>query len=131
VRPSHDERTQEGAVRSLPPLHSQDPAVARAAGGTARDASALDLEYDVGLSVGYDDNLSLTEDNEISDTIVTPLVRFTAEQDGPRVQLQARGDFRYPMYLDNTFDDRSAASSPATSTGRCCPSAWTGCSRTT
>lgn len=69
-------------------------------------AAALDLEYDVGLSVGYDDNLSLTEDNEISDTVVTPLVRFTAEQDGPRVQLQARGDFRYPIYLDNSFDDR-------------------------
>ena len=69
-------------------------------------ASALDLEYDVGLSVGYDDNLSLTEDNEVSDTIVTPLLRFTAEQDGPRVKVQARGDFRYPMYLDNTFDDR-------------------------
>ena len=61
---------------------------------------------DVGLSVGYDDNLSLTEDNEVSDTIVTPMLLFTAEQDGPRVQVQARGDFRYPMYLDNTFDDR-------------------------
>src|SRR5688572_11200024 len=69
-------------------------------------APALDLEYDVGLSVGYDDNLSLTEDDEISDTIVMPLLRFTAEQDGPRVQVQARGDFQYPMYVDNTFDDR-------------------------
>jgi hypothetical protein len=69
-------------------------------------AGALDLEYDVGLSLGYHDNLSLTEDNKISDEILTPLVRFTAEEDASRVKLQARGDFQYPMYLENNFDDR-------------------------
>ncbi|MBF6024314.1 outer membrane beta-barrel protein [Lysobacter niastensis] len=68
-------------------------------------SGALDLEYDVGLSLKYGDNLSLTEDNEVSDTVLSPVVRFTAEEDSSHIKLQARGDLFYPIYLQNNFDD--------------------------
>ncbi len=69
------------------------------------NAAAFDLEYEAGLAVKRSNNINLSEGDPISDTVISPQLRFQADQDGPRIQLAARGDAQYLHYTSNTFDD--------------------------
>lgn len=68
-------------------------------------AGAFDVDYEAGLGIKRSNNINLSENDPISDTVVTPQLRFEADLDGPRVQLAARGDAQYLHYASNTFDD--------------------------
>jgi len=69
-------------------------------------AQAVRLDYELGLAVMHSDNIGLSETNKISDTVVSPQLRFRLEQTGAALQLSADGDVQYPYYLDDTFDNK-------------------------
>lgn len=68
-------------------------------------AAALDLDYEVGVAANRSDNINLSEDNPISDTVVSPRLYFSADQQGRTLQLSAQGNVQYRHYTDDTFDD--------------------------
>ncbi|MDQ3289168.1 MAG: outer membrane beta-barrel protein [Pseudomonadota bacterium] len=68
-------------------------------------AAALDLDYEIGVAARHSDNISLSESDPVSDTMVAPRVFFQASQSGRRVQLSAEGDLQYRHYVSDTFDD--------------------------
>lgn len=68
-------------------------------------SQAFDVDYEVGLAVNHSDNINLDETDPISDTVLSPQVRFDVDHEGPRVQVAARGDAQYLYYTSNTFDD--------------------------
>lgn len=68
-------------------------------------AGAFDVDYEIGLAAKRSDNINLSENDPISDTVISPQLRFDVDQDGPRVQLAARGEAQYLHYTSNTFND--------------------------
>lgn len=66
-------------------------------------AQAVRIDYELGLSALHSDNIGLSESNRVSDTVLSPQLRFAAEQNGSTLQLSLDGDLQYPIYLDNTF----------------------------
>ncbi|QOD92039.1 DUF560 domain-containing protein [Lysobacter sp. CW239] len=67
-------------------------------------AAAVDLNYELGVSVLQTDNVALASFDETSETVLSPSVRFDLEQRGSSVQAKARGSVAYVDYLSNTFD---------------------------
>lgn len=70
-------------------------------------SSAFDVDYEVGVAAQHSDNIARRDRNEVSDTVVSPRLWFSAEQAGSRVRLAAQGDVEYRMYVDDTFDDQA------------------------
>ncbi len=68
-------------------------------------AATADLEYELGLSVLRSDNIDLAPTDGISETVVSPSVRFTFDQRGSRVSTTARGSVAYLDYASNAFDN--------------------------
>ena len=67
-------------------------------------AGAADLEYELGMSVLRSDNIALSSFDETSDTVVSPSLRFTLEQESSSLRTKATGSVAYLDYLSNTFD---------------------------
>ena len=67
-------------------------------------AHAVRIQYDVGASVLYSDNIGLSETDETSDTVISPELNFDVEQAGSTLQLTMNGNLQYPYYLDDTFE---------------------------
>jgi hypothetical protein len=78
-------------------------------------ASAVRLDYDLGLSVLRSDNIGLSDAAPVEETVVSPGLRFSASQAGSTFRLDARGDLQYLHYVDGSFDDgfRGALSAQA------------------
>lgn len=100
---------------SHPPLHSDPRAPHRASlRRTLLTAAVLlvlpamsgaaDLDYELGISVLRSDNIALASYDETSDTVLSPSVRFTLDQQSSWVRTKARGSIAYVDYLSNTFD---------------------------
>src|ERR1700752_567523 len=70
-----------------------------------RVASAVHLDYEVGVGVEQDDNVNLSENDPVSDNILFPTLAFTVSELGSTVQANATGAIDYRDYLDNTFGD--------------------------
>ncbi len=68
-------------------------------------AHAVKLDYELGASLLHSDNIDLREDDPVSEDVLMPQVRFSAEQTGAVVQVDLSGNLQYLSYLDNTFDD--------------------------
>ena len=68
-------------------------------------AHAVKLDYELGASLLHSDNIDLREDDQVSEDVLMPQVRFSAEQTGAVVQVDLSGNLQYLSYLDNTFDD--------------------------
>ena len=69
------------------------------------NSAAFDVDYEVGLSVRRSDNINLSEFDPVSDTVLSPQLRFETIEEGPRLQVAARGDVRYLHYTGDTFDN--------------------------
>ncbi|MEO6170528.1 MAG: outer membrane beta-barrel protein [Lysobacter sp.] len=67
-------------------------------------AGAADLEYELGMSVLHSDNIALSSFDETSDTVVSPSLRFTLDQQSSWLRTKASGSVAYLDYLSNTFD---------------------------
>lgn len=68
-------------------------------------ATAIDLDYEIGVAAEHSDNMNLSDDNPISDTVISPQLDFHAEQIGRDVELVAQGNVQYRYYTGDTFDD--------------------------
>lgn len=68
-------------------------------------AAALDVDYEVGVAAKRSDNINLSDDNPISDTVVSPRLFFLAEQKGSALELAAQGNLEYRQYTSDSFDD--------------------------
>jgi hypothetical protein len=68
-------------------------------------AGAVEINYDVGVSVLQSDNIGLSDVDKRSETVVSPRLGFDAHQAGSVFELDARGSVQYLSYRENTFDD--------------------------
>ena len=68
-------------------------------------AGAIDVDYEVGVAARHSDNINLSDDNPISDTVISPRMFFIAEQVGRSVELAAQGNVEYRYYTSDTFDN--------------------------
>ncbi|HUQ10658.1 MAG TPA: outer membrane beta-barrel protein [Steroidobacteraceae bacterium] len=76
-----------------------------AAFGTSVPASAGDLDYRLGLGMGYSDNLGRRNDALKDDeNIATAGLRFAFDEDTRRLHADVTGDVTYLDYLGDTYD---------------------------
>ncbi len=68
-------------------------------------AQAARINYEFGLSALHSDNLSLTETNQISESVLLPQLRFGITQNSSRLQINADGGLQYLDYINDRFDD--------------------------
>lgn len=68
-------------------------------------AWAVELDYQVGASLLHSDNINLSDEMPLSETVLMPQLRFTAEQNGAAVQLKARGSVQYLDYRKGVYDN--------------------------
>lgn len=66
-------------------------------------AHAWRLGWFVELGVEWNDNVQLSQDDPIEETIVRPSLGFTLSQEGAVVQAQVAGLVEHRSYLDDTF----------------------------
>lgn len=64
---------------------------------------AFDVDYEIGLAVMRSDNIALSEDDEASEDVLIPHIRFDVVQKGSAVKMQAHGEIERREYLDDTF----------------------------
>lgn len=68
---------------------------------------AASLDYQLETTLVRSDNINLSEDNQIDETVVIPRLRFDVEQEGANARFQAHGDIDYRHYVDDSFDDET------------------------
>src|SRR3970282_2727997 len=66
------------------------------------NSGAFDVDYEIGLAAMRSDNISLSEDNEVSETVLAPRIRFDVAQEGSALKLEAHGEMERGEYLDDT-----------------------------
>ena len=66
---------------------------------------AARINYETGVSLLHSDNIDLSPTDPVSDTVLSPLIRFDLEQTGSTLQVKARGNLEFLHYLENTFGD--------------------------
>ena len=94
-------RTRNGIAKRLP----YTALCCALLGSLPYSASALELDYQIGLRLLHSDNISLVEEDRISDTVLSPQLRFTLEENSPTVQASLRGDLQYLDYQEGTYDN--------------------------
>lgn len=73
----------------------------------AGNALAARINYQLELTGLHSDNLNLSEDNEVSEAVLIPRLRFDVKEEGATVELEARGHFERRHYVNDRFDDES------------------------
>ncbi|WP_454830172.1 outer membrane beta-barrel protein [Pseudoxanthomonas wuyuanensis] len=68
-------------------------------------AYAARLDYELGAAVMHSDNIVLSENDEISETVFSPRLRFDFEHSSSTLQSTFRGDVQYLDYLDDVYQD--------------------------
>lgn len=68
---------------------------------------AAEIKYQLELVMLNSDNLNLSEDNQVAETVVIPRLRFEVKEQGSAVTLQARGELERRRYLGNEFPDET------------------------
>lgn len=68
-------------------------------------AYAARLNYELGVRVMHSDNIVLSEFDEISESVLSPQLRFDFAHDSPVLSTTFRGDVQYLDYLDDVFED--------------------------
>ena len=70
-------------------------------------AQAVQINYQFELEGLHSDNLNLSEDNEVAETVLIPRLRFDVKQEGSALRLQARGEIERLHYASSDFDDET------------------------
>ncbi len=68
-------------------------------------AQAVRVDYRVGVGVEYDDNVTLSEHDPVSETILQPSLGFRISEDGSAVQAYVDGLLDYNDYLGGKFSN--------------------------
>ncbi len=69
------------------------------------NADAVQLEYTVGVGIEHNDNLNLSENDPVGDTIIEPTFAFTANQSGSTFQGAANGIVQYRDFTEGHFSN--------------------------
>lgn len=78
--------------------------LAVALGGSAHAAK---INYQFELEGLHSDNIDLSEDDPISETVFVPRLLFDVREEGASIELQARGQVERRFYAGNEFDDET------------------------
>jgi len=70
-------------------------------------AQAARLNYQVELTGLHSDNINLSEDNEASESVLIPRLKFDFNEEGSAVEVKARGEIERRHYTNNRFDDET------------------------
>ncbi len=77
-----------------------------AALGAPCAAGAVDFDYHVGVGIEHNDNVLLSEDDEVSADILEPKFGFNLTQQGSTIQANANGVLEYYEYLGGELSDQ-------------------------
>ena len=81
--------------------------IALLAAMTMDGAQAARLNYQVELTGLHSDNINLSEDNQASESVLIPRLKFDFSEEGSAVEIKARGEIERRHYSDNQFDDET------------------------
>ncbi len=70
-------------------------------------ACAVDVNYDIGVSLLHSDNIRLSDSNHEDETVLSPRINFDAKQTGSTVRMDFSGSLEYLHYFRNTFGDEA------------------------
>jgi hypothetical protein len=70
-------------------------------------AQAARLNYQVELTGLHSDNINLSEDNQASESVLIPRLKFDFSEEGSTVEIKARGEIERRHYSNNQFDDET------------------------
>jgi hypothetical protein len=73
--------------------------------GLAEPAAATVFTYELDAGLRHEDNVTLSENDPESDTILFGSFRFVVKHETPRLEIRGRGNLRYFNYLGDTFPD--------------------------
>ena len=72
-------------------------------GATCSPALAARFDYQIGLGVGHNDNVNMSETDPVSTNILEPSFGFSFHEDGATVQASVEGLLQYRDYLSGPF----------------------------
>lgn len=72
----------------------------------AAQATALDVDYTLGVGIEHSDNINLTATDPISQNVLEPTLDFSATQLGSEVQANVGGNIVYRNFLGGAFSDQ-------------------------
>ncbi|MEO7063762.1 MAG: hypothetical protein ABI082_08350 [Dokdonella sp.] len=72
----------------------------------ATQATALDIDYTLGIGIEHSNNINLTATDPISQNILEPTLNFSATQLGSDVQANVGGTVLYRDFLGGAFSDQ-------------------------
>ena len=67
--------------------------------------AAVRIDYEVGASLLFSDNINLSATDPVADTVLGPQLSFDARKGGADLHLKARGELQHLHYLGNSFPD--------------------------
>ncbi|MEO6927241.1 MAG: outer membrane beta-barrel protein [Rhodanobacter sp.] len=70
-------------------------------------ASAAQFDYGWRVGVGHSDNISLSETDPISQSVLIPGFDFSYQQQGSKLQANVVGNLEYRNYLGSAFDNQT------------------------
>lgn len=70
-------------------------------------ACAVDVNYDIGVSLLHSDNIRLSDSDHVAETVLSPRITFDAKQTGSTVRMDFSGSLEYLHYFRNTFGDEA------------------------
>ncbi|MGN6517906.1 MAG: hypothetical protein ACTHK2_00595 [Dokdonella sp.] len=79
--------------------------VAFAAAGAPLAQAEPALNYSVGIELEQNDNINLSHDNPVDETVLTPTLAFGFKQQGAMLSATAAGSVSYRDYLGGKFSD--------------------------
>lgn len=82
-------------------------AVALALAVVAGTASAAQFDYSLFAGINHSDNIDLTQNNTISESVLIPGFNFTYSQLGSTLQTNVAGTLEYYDYLGNGFNNQT------------------------
>ncbi|RNF83294.1 hypothetical protein [Montanilutibacter psychrotolerans] len=70
-------------------------------------ANAARINYQIEVVALHSDNLNLSEDNQVSETVLVPRLKFDVKEEGASIKLEARGEIERRHYRGNEFPDEN------------------------
>jgi hypothetical protein len=68
-------------------------------------AQATRFDYQIGVGIEHNDNITLSEDDPVSENVLRPSLGFRLTEDGSTVQAYVDGILEYHDYLDGRYDN--------------------------
>ncbi|MFC5578040.1 hypothetical protein ACFPOA_08475 [Lysobacter niabensis] len=80
-------------------------AILAAAFGSGAHAAKINYRFE--LEALHSDNINLSENNQASETVFIPRLKFDVLEEGAAIELQARGELERRHYMQDEFEDET------------------------